>query len=67
MRTLVILTVLLVMALGFVGCGPKDSHQLYSERMYRLSWEADSRSMADDVQYILMQDRPSRLSIFYQE
>jgi len=69
MRTIVILAVLVVMAAGLVGCGgTRDAHQLYTERMSRLSWQADSRSIVDDVHVnILMDERPSHLSFYYQE
>ena len=68
MRTLMILAVLVTIAAGLVGCGPKDAHELYLERNQRLSYQADSRSMLDDIQNaILMDDRPSHLSHFIQE
>ena len=68
MRTLIVFSILLVMALGMVGCGAKDSHQLYTERVTRVTLLADSRSLVDDVNAaFLMNDRPSHLSSFNQE
>jgi uncharacterized protein YcfL len=68
MRTLIVLSVLLVMAFSLVGCGAKDAHQLYTERAVRMSEMADSRMLVDDVNSaVFMDDRPSHLSMFAQE
>ena len=67
MRTLIVFSVLLVMALGMIGCGAKDAHQLYTERAIRVTMLAESRMLVDDVNAILMNDRPSHLSSFNQE
>jgi hypothetical protein len=64
----VILTLLVALGLGLVGCAQKDAHALYTERMSRLTWEADARSMVDDFHSAwLMDDRPSHLSQYAQE
>lgn len=68
MRTLIIVVVLLTIGFGMLGCGQKDAHELYLERNQRLSHQADSRSLLDDIQHaILMEERPSHLSHFTQE
>ncbi|HOI57039.1 MAG TPA: hypothetical protein PLP01_17440 [Phycisphaerae bacterium] len=69
MRTLVILAVLLVSSVAMVGCGgPKDSHQIYTERMSRRSNMADKRAIVDDFHSsILMDERPSHLTFFINE
>ena len=68
MRTLIILTVLVALGLGMLGCAPKDAHEMYLQRNTRLVYQADSRSLLDDLQKnVLMDDRPSHLSFFVQE
>ncbi|MBN2583467.1 MAG: hypothetical protein JXL80_10390 [Planctomycetes bacterium] len=68
MRKLAILAVILVSGLATVGCGPKDSHQIYTERMSRQSYQADKRAIVDDIHSsILMDERPTHLSFFLNE
>jgi len=67
MRKMIVLVVLVVLGLGLAGCAPKDAHELYIERNARLAWQADSRSLVDDLQMVLLDDRASHLSFFVQE
>lgn len=68
MRKLIMVAVLVTVAMGLVGCGPKDAHQLYTERNARLTYQADSRSLVDDIVWDITYDsRPSHLSFFAQE
>ena len=68
MRILVVVAVLVSLGCFLGGCGAKDAHQLYMERMSNLAWNADARSMQDDIQTdILLDSRPSHLSFYAQE
>lgn len=68
MRKVIVVAVLVLVAVGVVGCGPKDAHQLHTERNINLSWQADARSLVDDVQWNVTYDaRPSHTSFFNQE
>lgn len=68
MRKLIVLAVLVVIGLGMAGCGPKDAHEMYIDRNLRITQQADSRSLIDDIQTNwLMDDRPSHLSFFVQD
>ena len=67
MQKLIIVAVLVGVFVGMVGCGPKDSHQIYTERVRRHTAQADWRSLIDDVNTnLLMDERPSHLSFFIQ-
>ena len=67
MRKVIVLVVLVAIGLALAGCAPKDAHQLYMERNARLAYQADSRSLVEDLQMVLMDSRPSHLSFFIQE
>jgi len=68
MRTFVILTLLVALGLGLAGCGTKDAHALYTERMSNLTVQTDRRALVDDIHSAwLMDDRPSHLSSYPQE
>ena len=67
MRKVTVLLVLVAIGLAVAGCAPKDAHQLYMERNARLAYQADSRSLVEDLQMVLMDDRSSHLSFFVQE
>ena len=69
MRKLILLAVLLGIGLALLGCrGTGDAHDMFTQRNARLAHLADRRSLVDDIQTnILMDDRASHLSFFYQE
>jgi hypothetical protein len=68
MRKLIVLAVLVVIGVGLTGCAQKDAHQLYTERNVRLTYQADARSLVDDIVWDITYDsRPSHLSFFSQE
>lgn len=68
MRKLILVAVLVTLSMALVGCGPKDAHQLHTERNIRLTYQADSRSLIDDIVWDITYDaRPSHLSFFAQE
>jgi hypothetical protein len=68
MRKLIVLVVLVAMGLGLAGCSHKDAHQMYTERNIRLTYQADCRSLVDDIQWNITYDaRPSHMSFFIQE
>lgn len=65
MKKAVLLLVLLV-GLFSVGCGPSMKYSADERaRVRKMSWDVQYRAMKDDLDYLLLLDRNTRLSEYH--